>query len=394
MEFKVMCDRLDDFGRGISNVNGKVVFVPGLLPSEEALINIILDKKNYMVGEIVSLISESEDRIICDCPHNNCGCILKNYSYEKTIDYKKQKVLDALKKFAFLSTNEIEVFPCVSNFHYRNKITLKVFNGKLGYFKNKSNDLIEIDKCLIASKKINEIIDILKKENLNSVSEITIKDMDETMVIINGKMDLSNLKNHCDSIYVNGKLVFGKEIIFNSLLNYKFVISKDSFFQVNKEITERLYSKVLEFAGKGNFALDLYSGTGTIGILLSENYKKVLGIEINKEAVECAGKNKAINKIANIDFKCGDANKIIKGLSNVDTVVVDPARAGLSADGISNILDINPKRIIYVSCNPITLARDIKVLSAHYDLKKVCIFDMFPWTYHVETVMVLEKKDV
>lgn len=392
MNFKVMCEKLDDFGRGVAHVDGKVVFISGLYPNEEALINVVLDKKKYMVGEIVSLINKSIDRTICDCPYENCGCILKNYKYEKTLEYKKQKVKDILKKFASISVNNIEIFPCENNFHYRNKITLKVLNGKLGYFKNKTNDLIEIDKCLIASKKINEIISIIKKEDLSNVLEIVIKDMDEVMVIIHGKMDYSNLKNYCDSIYINDKLVFGKENVFLSLLNYKFIISKNSFFQVNKEITEKLYSKVVECAGKGERALDLYSGTGTIGILLSKNFKKVLGIEINKEAVECAFENKKINKIDNIDFKCGDANKLIRGISNVDTVVVDPARAGLTKDGISNILNIHPKKLVYVSCNPVTLARDLKDLSKYYNLNKICLFDMFPWTYHCESIVVLQRK--
>ena len=392
MEVKVKCERLDHFGRGIGKVAGKIIFVAGLFPSEEALVKITLDKKSYMVGEIISLVKKSDDRISSECPYFNCGCCLKEYRYEKTTEYKKQKVLDALRKFASLSSKNVDIVPCVNNYYYRNKITLKVLNGKIGYFKNKTNDLIEIDRCLIASKKINEIINVLKKEDLSNVSEIVIKDMDETMIIISGDMDWSNLKNYCDSIYLNDNLVFGKEIIFNSLLGYKFTVSKDSFFQVNKEITEKLYSKVIEFAGSGKFALDLYSGTGTIGILLSKNFEKVLGVEINREAVECANKNKTINKINNIDFKCGDANKIIRGLSNVDTLVVDPARSGLSKDGISNILDILPVRIVYVSCDPITLSRDLKYLSDCYDLKKVCVFDMFPWTYHCESITVLERR--
>lgn len=392
MEYKVKCEKFDHFGRGICYVDGKVVFVPGFFPSEEALIKINLNKKNYMIGEIVSLIKKSDDRIFCDCPYKDCGCILKEYNYEKTLLYKKHKVLNILSRFGSLSIGDAEIVPCMNNFHYRNKITLKVLNGELGYYKNKSNDLIKIDTCLIAGDKTNEIISILKNEDLSNVSEIIIKDMDDVMIIIHGKMDYSNLKNYCASIYMNNELVFGSKMISNSLLGYKFMVSKDSFFQVNKEVTEKLYSKVSEFSGKGKCALDLYSGTGTIGILLSKNFDNVFGIEINKEAVDCANINKEINGIHNIDFKCGDANKLIKGLTDVDVIVVDPARAGLSKDGISNILDIAPKKVVYVSCNPVTLARDLKFLSDYYVLKNICIFDMFPWTFHCESITVLERR--
>ena len=385
----VVCERLDDFGNGVCYVLGKVIFVSNLLPSEEARVRVILEKKKYMVGEVVEYLKKSNERVISNCPYENCGCALMNLNYEKTLEYKKDRVISLLKKFASIDLSDIDIVSSYNQYGYRNKVSLKVRNGKIGYFKNGSNDLIEIDKCLILSDRINEMIKILKKLDLSRVNSIVIKDMDEVLIDIDGFMDTSILKEYASSIFMNGKCLFGKEKVNSSLMGYKFLVSRDSFFQVNKCVTEKLYSKVMDYAGRGNRLIDLYCGTGTIGIILSKNFREVFGIEINKSAVECAIENMKINGINNISFRCGDANKLCKG-ERADTVVVDPARAGLSSLGIKNILEINPKKIVYVSCNPVTLARDLKELSLNYKLKDICLFDMFPWTYHVECVCLLE----
>ena len=300
-------------------------------------------------------------------------------------------MISLLKKFASIDLDNVEIIGDLNGYGYRNKVSLKVHNGKIGYYKNGTNDLIEIDRCLILSDRINEIIGVLKNEDLSNVNSIVIKDMDDILIDIDGFMDFSNLKSHVSSIFMDGKCVYGLDKVSCSLMGYKFLVSKDSFFQVNKKITEKLYSKVLEYAVTGDKLIDLYCGTGTIGTILSKNYKEVIGIEINKSAVECAEENMKINNIKNMSFMCGDANKLCKGL-RADTVVVDPARAGLSSLGVRNILEINSKRIVYVSCNPVTLARDLKELSSNYELKDICLFDMFPWTYHCESIAVLVKK--
>lgn len=386
----VVCERLDDFGRGVCHVSGKVLFVSNLLPLEEARVKVVMDKKKYMVGEVVEYLKKSNERVIPKCPYENCGCALMNLSYEKTLDYKKNRVITLFKKFASIDLSDMKIVCGSNNYGYRNKVSLKVRNGKIGYYKNGSNDLIEIDSCLILSNRINQIIGVLKKENLDKVNSIVIKDMDGVLIDIEGIMDTSNLEEYASSIFMNGKLVFGNEKISSNLMGYKFLVSKDSFFQVNNRVTEMLYSKVLEYAGSGDKLIDLYCGTGTIGIILSKNYKEVLGIEINKSSVECAIENMKFNNVKNMSFMCGDANKLCKGLK-ADTVVVDPARAGLSGIGVQNILEISPKKIVYVSCNPVTLARDLKELSSNYELKDICLFDMFPWTYHVETVCLFNK---
>lgn len=385
---KIKCERVDDFGRGIGYYDKKIVFIPGLLPSEVAEVKIVEDKKNYMEGEIIGIINKSDKRVCPRCPYKYCGCSLNIMSYSDTLEYKKKKVNNILKKYANISFDLDIVFD--REYGYRNKVTLKVKDGKLGYYKNGTHDLISIDRCLIASSKINEVIDILKKIDLSDVFEIVIKSMDEVMVIINGKMDISYLKDFVNSIYMNGELVYGKDKILSHIGNYKFYVSKDSFFQINSFVTSKMYDKIIKYAGNGDKAVDLFCGCGTISMFLSDNFKEVVGVEINSEAIEMAKLNMILND-KKINFVCGDANKIIKGVK-CDTLVVDPARSGLKEIGVNNILDISPLKIVYVSCNPVTLARDLKLLSSKYLVKDITLFDMFPFTYHVECVCLLEKR--
>ena len=392
-EVLVKCERLDHFGRGIGRVLGKIIFVPNLFPLEEALVKIVLNKKKYMVGEVIQLIKKSSDRIESNCPYESCGCSLKSIKYEKTLEFKKNKVINILKKYGDLENVVKEIFSSDNIYGYRNKISLKVKGGKLGYFKNGSNELIEINRCAIASKKSNEIIKVLNECDLSKAREIIIKDFGEVMIIINGDMNIELLKPFSDSIYMNDKLVYGKENVIAHLGDLKFYVSKDSFFQVNMNIALKLYNKVLEYLDSGDNVLDLYCGTGTISLFLSKYFDRVIGIEINEEAVRCANLNKKLNHISNAEFICGDASKKIHHLKfQADSIVVDPPRSGLISDGINDILKINPKKLVYVSCDPMTLARDLKLLKSNYEVKEVTLFDMFPWTYHVESVVLCIKK--
>ena len=392
-EVLVKCERIDHFGRGIGYVLGKIIFVPNLLPKEEAMVKIVLDKKKYMVGEVIKLVKKSDDRILPKCGYENCGCALKSLKYEKTLEFKKEKVIDILKRYSGLTNVVKEIVPSDNIYGYRNKITLKVKGGRLGYFKNGTNDLIEIKRCEIASHKSNEIISVLKELDLSKVREIIIKDFGEVMIIIKGELDIELLKPLVDSIYMNEKLVYGKENIVASLGEFKFYVSKDSFFQVNTDVALKLYNKVLDYldVSSGQSVLDLYCGTGTISLFLSKYFEEVVGVEINEEAVKCATLNKNLNNISNVKFICGDVSKEVSGLM-AEQIVVDPPRSGLTSAGINDILRINPDRLVYVSCDPMTLARDLKLFKDNYEVKEVTLFDMFPWTYHVESVCLLVKR--
>lgn len=392
-EVLVKCERLDDFGRGIGYVQGKIIFVPNLFPLEEALVKVTLNKKKYMVGEVKRLVQKSSLRIASECDLENCGCALKSLCYEKTLEYKIDKVKNIFKRYSFLNLDNLEIISSDKVYGYRNKITLKVREGKLGFFKNGTNELLEIEKCMLASDKINEIIKILRKCDLSDVREIVLKDFGEVMIIIDGKMDISLLKTLTSSIYMNNKLVYGSEMITASLGNFKFYVSKDSFFQVNLDVAFKLYSKVLDYLGHDldKKVLDLYCGTGTISIFLSKYFKEVIGYEINSEAVFCANLNKKLNGANNVRFICADASDFDSNL-DAEKIVVDPPRSGLRAEGIDKILKINPETLVYVSCDPMTLARDLNILKEKYFVSSVTLFDMFPWTYHVESVCLLVRK--
>jgi len=391
MKHEVKCLRLDDKGRGIVKINNKITFVNNLLPEEVGIVKIINNKKNYAEGKLLKLIKESKDRVTPKCPYQNCGCHLKHLDYKKQLEYKQNKEKEILKKFGNLSPKINNIVYDNSINHYRNKITLKV-NNKVGYYTNESHEFLAITRCELVSDKVNELISILNNKDLSNVTQITIKEFKELMIIIKGTMDIANIKNYVDTIYMNDELVQGKPYIETKLKDLTFKISKDSFFQVNKTMTEKLYDIAINYLGKdkNKSVLDLYCGTGTISLLLSQYFKKVIGIEMNKEAIKCANENKKINHIDNVEFICGDASKEIKKLK-ADKIIVDPPRSGLTKEGINDILKINPETIVYISCDPITLSRDLKILKESYNIEEITPVEMFPNTYHIENVVLLKR---
>lgn len=392
MKHEVKCLRLDDKGRGIVQINNKITFVRNLLPTEEATIQIINNKKKYAEAKIINLTKESKDRIKPKCPYQNCGCHLKHLNYKAQLEYKQNKVKDILNKFAKINPKINNIVYDNNINHYRNKITLKV-NNKVGYYTNESHEFLPINRCELVSEKINELIKLLNKEDLSKVKEITIKEFEEIMIIIDGKMNIENIKDKVDTIYINNTLIKGKPFIKTKLKDLKLNVSKDSFFQINKNMTEKLYDIAINYLNENpnKTVLDLYCGTGTISLLLSKYFKKVIGIEINKEAIKCANENKKQNNITNVEFICGDAGKEIKKLK-ADLIIVDPPRSGLTQEGIEDILKINPEIMVYISCDPITLARDLKILNQKYNIEEVTPVEMFPNTYHIENVVKLKRR--
>ena len=385
---RVFCERLDDYGRGIVFLD-KICFVPGLLPLEEADIEIVLNKKKYMIGKVISIISESPYRVSSLCPYDSCGCALKNLAYDKTLEFKLNKVRSILSRFASLDNVVSSIVKSDNVNFYRNKVTLKVNHG-VGYFKNNSNDFLGISSCFIAKKVINDIIGVLNTLDLSGVHEITIKAYDEVMIVIDGVLDFSVLKDYASSIYMNGNLVYGKRYVLASISSFRFYVGPEAFFQINDNMTLKLYEKVSSYLS-GDTVLDLFCGTGTISLFLSKYFSKVIGVEINEDAVSCANMNKELNKVSNVSFICGDVSDILPSLK-ASSLVVDPPRAGLSKEAVLSILKIGPDRIVYVSCDPVTLARDLSLLKEDYEVLDVTLFDMFPNTYHVESVAVLERK--
>ncbi len=397
-------NRLDDFGRGVTSIDNKTCFVFNALEDEEVDVLVTSEKSKYLSGESKSIKNLSADRKKAECPYYfECGgCNTMHMKYQKELDFKLNKVKSILKRFSNLD-NVIKEILYGKEFNYRNKVSLKVKNGVLGYYQDKSNDVIKIDKCLLVKEKINEVIEKLNSLNLNSLKEVIIRVnyKDEVLIGLIGdnigkEYFKSNLNSKNIVIVDNSKreIICGNDYIIDRIGDLLFKVSLESFFQVNYQEVLSLYNKVLDYASlKGNEnILDLYCGTGTIGMFLSKKAKNVFGIEINEKAIEDANYNKELNNIKNIDFLCNDVSKVKNKFKDIDLVVIDPPRAGLDKNAIKNVLDINSKKIIYVSCDPVTLARDLNILKDKYEVKEVTLVNMFPNTYHIESIALLESK--
>ena len=400
-------ERLDHQGRGIAYIDDKITFVENALPGEEVLIKITNSKKKYNEGIVDKYIQKSEKRVDNVCPfYESCGgCNILHMCYNDQLEYKENKIKDIMKKYANIDKIS-KIIKCDKQFNYRNKVTLKVENNIIGYYEKKSYNLVNIDKCLIIDNEFNKIINDLKRFNLDNIYELMIRnvDSDNTALTLYLQKDTNciQIDEYCkkNNIILN-KIIKNKDFkcnekskIIGKLGNFKFIISPLSFFQVNTDQTIKLYDKILELLepNKDDNLLDLYCGTGTIGIYVANKVNKVLGVEIVKDAIHDANINKKINNVNNINFICGNTEKIIKDVKEkYNAIIVDPPRAGLTESIIRDIFRINPDKIVYVSCDPITLARDLKLLQEKYEVLDVVPVDMFPNTYHVETVCKLKK---
>lgn len=393
-------EKLDDFGRGIINVDNKICFVKNALPTEEININITKEKKKYLEANVENYLKESHNRIAAKCKYYGIcgGCQLEHMKIEDENQYKKRKVEDILEKFASQKI-KIAKINYDREYNYRNKITLHVQEGKLCLLKEDSNDYVEIDKCLLADEKINVVISKLKalvtlEKGIKTIMIRIGNYTDQIMIDISGQVNNENVfLPLADSVIINNKSIKNNEIT-STILDYKYYVSNKSFFQVNKEVVEMLYSKIISVVKdkKAKKVLDLYCGVGTISLSISKYVNSVIGVEVVEDAIKNANKNKELNKIKNVDFICGKAEDIItRQKFDCDTIIVDPPRKGIDKRAIDVLNNSSAKNIIYVSCDPITLARDINRLN-NYEVMEVELFNMFPRTYHVECVVVLKLK--
>ena len=403
--YDCVVDRLNHQGKGICVVDGRVVFVSDCLPGEHVKIKIDHVSKKFVSGIVIDRLSDSSSRVDVKCPYYSfCGgCDIMHMSYSFQHDFKFNKVKDIIKKFVHedIKLNEVSYD---HQFYYRNKATFHVKEG-IGFYKDKTYDLINIDKCMICSNEINNVLGILKKMNLSGIDSVVVRSSyyDKSVMVIfsvDVKVDeeylIDNLKDIVSSIYIKSdkyKLIYGNEYIIDMIGDKKFVISPDSFFQVNTPMAYKLYSKVKEYAGNIDDCnvLDLYCGTGTIGLFVGG--KSLIGVEINESAIHDANINKNLNDISCAKFYCGDSGKVLKKLDkNFDVVIVDPPRSGLSELSINEVISVGSNRVVYVSCDPVTLARDLNIFKECYDIKEISLFDLFPNTHHVESVCLLKKK--
>lgn len=397
MQYKI--EKLDNFGRGISHINNKIVFISNALEDEVVDATTTYLNKKFDEAKVNEIIEVSRMRIKPICPYFDIcgGCNLLHMNYDDQLKFKYNKVKDIIFKYL---KEDIKVNDVIysNQFNYRNKASFEV-KEKLCYKMRKSTNLVDINYCYLLDKNINDIVHVLNNLNLKNINNITIRTGEEDiMVIISGNPTqeiIDALKEKARSIYVNDKLVYGRSNIVSKIGNYEFFVSDKSFFQVNKYNVKNLYDKVLEYAeltGNENI-LDLYCGTGTIGIYLSKYAKSVIGIEVNEQAIFDANVNKNKNNIENISFIC-DTTSNINNIVNddFDVIIVDPPRSGLDKNTINFLINSKAKRIVYVSCDIMTLVRDLNILKQDYDIREITPVDMFPNTYHVETVCILERK--
>lgn len=391
---QVHIDRMDHFGNGIGNINGKIIFVKGALPGETVDVTITKDKKSFMEGTINTIIYKSSKRVEPFCKYFGVcgGCSLCHLNYENTLEYKKDRVKNILSKF---DIPKINVIRNENDLYYRNKIELKIVDGKLGFYEKNTHNLIEIKECKVTKKSINKSFEFVKNMKLENAN-VTIRANynDEVLIIIDSKekpVILNPEDYKIVGIVLNDKCIYGQDNFMEKINNLFFTVSYNSFFQVNNYINLELFNLIKENI-VGKTVLDLYSGVGTLSIVASKVVDKVYSIEVIPNAVKNALINAKINKCDNINFILGKVEDKIGFINDkIDTIIVDPARAGLDKKTIEVINNICPQRIIYVSCDTQSLANNLVDL-ANYEIKKFYILDMFSYTYHIECFCILDRK--
>jgi 23S rRNA (uracil1939-C5)-methyltransferase len=391
--------QLNNQGLGICYANNKITFVYNTLIGDKVSIEIIKTTSKYNIAKVKEYFKRSDSYKASFCKYSSTcgGCNFLNMSYEDTLVYKREKVEHVLKKFANID-EYVAIVSSDNRYNYRNKITLQVQNKEIGYYTYNTNEIVAIDNCLIAKESINKIIPILKEFNVNN-GKIIIRCnyIDELLIhiITDDRVKIpTNLPSNIKGIIVNSKTLYGDNFLIDKIGDKYFKLSYDSFFQVNNYISSIIFDLIDKHILKDENILDLYCGVGTLGLSTYIKDKKLYGIEIVENAINNAIYNAKHNSVVNYEYKCGKVedqiNKYIN--ENIGVVIVDPPRKGLDKKALNSILAINPKQVIYVSCDPITLARDLNTLKDRYKIEYICALDMFPNTYHVETFVVLVRQ--
>ena len=434
-------------GEGIAKIDDFTIFVPGALKGEKIKVLIVKVLSSYAFAKVIEIIEKSKFRVESDCnTYKRCGgCNLRHVDYEETLEIKRNSVQALVNKTL---KNKIEVKQTVSMgnpYHYRNKLQFpigvdKKGNAIVGVFANRTHDIIELNECMIQNEESTIIskyvVKLINKYNLSVYDEKLNKGLmrhviiktafmtGEVMVIlvINGNelpsskeivKELKQKFHNIASIIVNinkkntnvilgqkNITIYGKEYITDKLGDYYFNISAMSFYQVNPVQAEAMYNYAIESAeiSSKDIVFDLYCGIGTISIFMAKSAKEVYGVEIVEQAIDMAKENAKINNIENTHFIAGDTENVLTDLIEnqkiyPNIIMVDPPRRGLDNTTINNILKIKPKKIIYISCNPASLVRDLSRIEGEYEINVMQPFDMFPFTSHVECVAVLSLKD-
>ncbi len=434
-------------GEGIAKIDGLTVFVPGSIKGEKCEILIVKVLASHAYGKIVNIIEKSENRKESDCAtYKRCGgCSLRHMTYESTLKLKRQVVQNLVNKGLKKKVEVLETIGMENPYNYRNKAQYPVgLNSEgqpeVGVFAQRTHTIIPIQTCLIQteiSQKIAKtILNFVKEKNIQVYNEENQKGLLRHIVIKVGKYTnqvmcilvvndskfnqeqelvkllcekypeiktiVKNINNKNTNVILGKENInlYGNGYIEDKLGEYIFKISPMSFYQVNPVQAEILYTTAINQANldRNDILFDLYCGIGTIGIFASKYVNKVYGIEIVPQAIEDAKENAKINDVKNIEFICGDVEVAFDELINKEKIVpsaiiVDPPRKGLDNKTVENIAKIKPAKLVYISCNPATMVRDLAKLEDIYNIKTIQPVDMFPWTSSVETVTILTLKN-
>ncbi|WNB91784.1 23S rRNA (uracil(1939)-C(5))-methyltransferase RlmD [Bacillus sp. NEB1478] len=432
-------------GAGVARVNGFTLFVPNTLPGERAKVKVVGLKKGFGFGRLEELIEPSQERVEPPCPiYKWCGgCQLQHLSYAGQLEYKRKQVEDVLTRIGKLEN--VPVLPTLGMddepWRYRNKAQVPVGerDGRIitGFYQKRSHEIVEMDSCIITGDTNDDAVqavkEIVNKYNISAYNEEKHKGMlrhiiarygkttgDLMIVLVTNGKDLPQRKKIIDDITTalpeiksivqnvntkrtnvifgdETKVLWGAEYIYDNIGDIKFAISARSFYQINPDQTKVLYDQALKYAelSGDETVIDAYCGIGTISLFLAQKAKKVYGVEIVPEAIEDAKRNAELNGITNAEFAVGKSEEVIpewkkQGITP-DVIVVDPPRKGCDEELLKTIIEMKPKRVVYVSCNPATLARDLRVLEdGGFKTTEVQPVDMFPQTTHCEAVACLE----
>ena len=438
-EMQLEITAMSNDGNGIAHFNDIVVFVVGAVTGDTVIAHVIKSTKNYLVAKVKEIIKPSSIRIQSNCDVSIAcgGCAYRNISYEEELKIKSDNVYNCIKRIGKVYLKPKEIIFGDRDF-YRNKASYPINkNLEFGFYADKTHRIVPNHSCIATPKIFEDALDViqefLKNEEVSAYNEIDhtgclrhvvfrygefYNQLMITLVIHNDEIEnkdklVSELHNKLGdilkSVYININnkktnvifgdktyKIFGDDTIKDNILGIDFFISPLSFYQINRKMTERLYSKTIEYANaKDKIVYDLYCGAGTISLNLAKFAKKVVGIEIIPDAIKDAKNNAELNNITNCDFVCGDALKMSLNIDEKpDVVVVDPPRKGVEKALLERISTYyNPQRIVYVSCDPATLARDVEILTKFgYCLKEYTLVNMFPATKHIETVSLLTRE--
>jgi len=444
-DYSMKIDSLGYEGEGVGRINNFTVFVPDALPGEDVEVKIVKVNKNFAFGRLIKVISKSSERIEPICTLKRCGgCQLMHLSYKAQLEFKRQRVVDSIERIGKLKDVIVhETIGMENPYRYRNKAQFPIGykDGKVvaGFYAERSHDIIDTPSCMIQDEVSDRVMEIVKKwAELNDISiydEATGKGLlrhimvrkafktGEVMVVVvtnkyeipyvdklidmlKEKIDglktvVQNINREATNVVLgkdDGRVLYGSGTITDYIGGLKFQISPLSFFQVNPVQTEVLYSKALQYAGLTGkeTVIDAYCGTGTISLFLAQKAGKVYGVEVVEPAVEDARKNAVENNIENVEFIVGKSEEVIPKLYKsgikADVIVVDPPRKGCEEELLRTIASMKPDRVVYVSCDPGTLARDLKYMEENgFKVVEIQPVDMFPVTSHVEAVVLLQR---